>query len=84
MKREFFEIFDRMRLLSHSTEGWYGISIRSMDVDRIFGFCRCIALYNFDNLNISCKIKILNITTNSGDVSWTAGGFETEWLMVVN
>ena len=25
-----------------------------------------------------------NVTTNSADVSWTAGGTETEWLMVVN
>ncbi|MEC9158891.1 MAG: choice-of-anchor J domain-containing protein, partial [Bacteroidota bacterium] len=25
-----------------------------------------------------------NITTNSADVSWTAGGSETEWMMVVN
>ena len=25
-----------------------------------------------------------NVTTNSADVSWTAGGVETEWLMVVN
>ena len=25
-----------------------------------------------------------NVTTNSADVSWTAGGTETEWMMVVN
>ena len=25
-----------------------------------------------------------NVTTNSADVSWTAGGTETEWWFVVN
>ena len=29
-------------------------------------------------------IPASNITTNSADVSWTAGGTETEWWFVLN
>ena len=32
----------------------------------------------------SSGVMASNITTNSADVSWTAGGTETEWWLVVN
>ena len=47
----------------------------AVDLIQVSSCLNCVAPSN---------VMASNITTNSADVSWTAGGFETEWLMVVN